>query len=69
MYLVQEGQLQPLVDNIFSSLTSAQLSHIQSVCTGAWVNKFTNNGKGPLHPRLFWVEPAHKMVKALYMDI
>lgn len=32
---------------------------LQTVCTGSWIYKFTNNGKGPLHPRYFWVNPSN----------
>lgn len=31
---------------------------LKTVCTGAWMNKFTSDGRGPLHPRFFWVDPT-----------
>ncbi len=31
---------------------------MQTVCRGSWMSKFTNNGKGPLHPRFFRVDPS-----------
>lgn len=30
----------------------------KATSTGAWINKFTCEGKGPLHPRFFWIDPV-----------
>lgn len=39
---------------------------LKTVCTGAWMNKFTSDGRGPLHPRFFWVDPTTMKV-SLYI--
>jgi hypothetical protein len=41
-----------------SQLTDEHISQLKAVCAGAWMNKFTTNGKGPVHSRFFWVDPT-----------
>ena len=62
MYNMQEGQLLD-VEELQKSMTSEKVLQIQTVCRGAWINKFTNDAKGPLHPRFFWVNPSNCKVK------
>lgn len=54
------------VEELKAAMTSEQVLHVQSVCYGAWINKFTNDGKGPLHPRFFWVNPSNCKVQLFH---
>ena len=36
--------------------------------TGSWINKFTCEGKGPVHPRFFWVDPVTMRVSVTWHD-
>ncbi|KAL5460565.1 hypothetical protein EMCRGX_G034017 [Ephydatia muelleri] len=57
----QEGQ--PIVpQELESALTRERIFYMQAICTGSWINKFTNNGKGPLHPRFFVVDPSRMLI-------
>jgi len=57
----QEGQpLDP--QELRTALTEEQIFQIKSVCTGSWMSKFTNEGRGPLHPRFFCVNPSNGKV-------
>lgn len=35
----------------------------QTVCGGTWLNKFSNEGRGPTHLRFTWVNPSNTKVK------
>lgn len=54
--LQQEGKVFSEEINL-DQLTEEHILQIKAVCTGTWINKFTNDGKGPLHQRFFWVNP------------
>ena len=60
----QEGQLLD-VEELKKAMTTEQVLQIQYVCRGAWINKFTNDGKGPLHPRFFWINPSNSKVSII----
>ena len=40
---------------------------VQTVCAGSWITKFTNDGKGPLHPRFFHVNPSNLRVQSSHV--
>ena len=40
--------------------------YLQTVCAGSWISKFTNHGKGALHPRFFQVNPSNLKVHLHY---
>lgn len=57
----QQGQ--PIsAQDLESALTRERVFYIQAISTGSWINKFTNDAKGPLHPRFFVVDPSRMLI-------
>ena len=78
-FVLQEGQVANMED-VENVLTKDQIKQlqvivihfeitlllhlIQAVCSGAWLNKFSNEGRGQTHSRFTWINPSNTKVPA-----